>query len=237
MPLKLVTSTMADPSDVQPHARAPRHPVLTLSWGGLAVPTAAAPARLEIFAGETVLLSGGDRAHRARILRAAAGQSRDDPQPVAPRGIGAALADGPVYYADTPLETVMGCSALDPVAATGLLAMVDLTECADWRVVGLSKLDLRLLRLACACAQSPGALVLDGLFDGLDPQGRKRLVRAFAGLRASRRLGALLTGMDKGPLRPLASRCLELGAAPSVSAPPAIIAERVTAPMPVPMAG
>lgn len=235
MPLKLVPDDASEQWGEENFPDPPRHPVLTLDWDGLALPAEGAVSQLSIFQGETVLIWGADKAQRARIMRAAAGLAPGGPLPKAPRGIGTVLPEGSTLFADTPLETVMECSSLDPIAASGLLNLSGLSDVADCKLTELSKLDLRLLKLACACACAPGALVLDGVFDMLDGPARRRLIRAFAALRATRRMGVLLTGMDRNPLLPLASRMLELGAGPSIGAPPALLTDRRINPMPVPM--
>ena len=231
MPLKLVSAT-APTLEALP--RTDRTPVLRLAWGGLIAPRRQEAAEFVLHAGETVLLWGADAASRSAVMRAAAGlNAGQSAQPVAPRGVGAVLREPTLPYAATPLETIMACAPVDPVVASDLLERVGLSEIGDKPLNALSRTELRLLRLASAAASAPGALVLDGLFDLLDPVGRRRLTRALACLRAVGTMGVLITGMDRAPLRMLCTRQLELGAAPGGNGTPALLSDRPQSAAPV----
>lgn len=231
MPLKIVSTDRPDhglpaPGDTPP--------VLRLAWEGLVVPRPETARDLKVHAGETVLLWGADAATRSAVMRAAAGLNPEASAPVtAPRGVGAVLREPTLPYAASALETVMACAPIDPVAASDLLTGVGLMDVAERPLNTLSKVELRLLRLASACASAPGALVLDGILDLLDPAGRGRLVRALALLRAAGNMGVLVTGMDRAPLRALCTRHLELGAAPGGSGMPALLSDRPQSAAPV----
>jgi ABC-type multidrug transport system ATPase subunit len=132
-----------------------------------------------------------------------------------PRGVGAVLPDPALPRGPTPLETVMLCAPVDPVAAFAVLSEAGLSDQAEQPLSALSPLLHRCLHLACACAGGPGVLVLDGLFDDLSGRQAEVLMSIFAAMRAARGLAVVLTGQTTRALRPLANRVVTLDGRPA----------------------
>ena len=214
MPLRLVNDTDGSfPAEQPAQGLALDMLVGSLRHGRTAL---LAPLSLRIHQAETVVLLSRYGLARAALMRAAAGLHQNMRGKVRmPLGVGAVLPEPAMPRGGTPIETVMKCAPLDPIAAYHGLEEVGLGRHADINTDELSDTAQRRLHLACAVAGNPGLLVVDGLFDGLEGSDLDEVRSAFVAVRAGRQLAVLLSGVESERLEPLASRVVTLDGLPA----------------------
>jgi energy-coupling factor transporter ATP-binding protein EcfA2 len=183
---------------------------------------------LDVHRGDVLLLEGPNGSGKTSLLRCLAGRPaplraagvvgagrdpRDLPAKALAATVGVALQD--------PRESLVGLTVRSEFRLRGMPVPADVAAWADRDVATLSSGEARRVSLAVARERQAPLLLLDEPTEGLDAEGRHRLVGL---VDAARRDGAVVAADHDGLLAPLATRRVSLGesaTAASAAMPPA----------------